>query len=57
MKRVLQRSPQDPPAEMLLAGDATDGETVHVSAGADGLIVGERVSRSGKPRSEDAVLH
>ena len=42
---------------MLLAGDVKDGETVHVSAGADGLIVGERVSRSGRERSSDAVVH
>ena len=57
LKRVIQRSLQDPLAEMLLAGDVKDGETVHVSAGADGLIVGERVTRSGRPRPEDAVLH
>ncbi len=57
LKRVIQRSLQDPLAEMLLAGDVKDGDTVHVSAGSDGLIVGERVSRSGKARPEDAVLH
>jgi ATP-dependent Clp protease ATP-binding subunit ClpB len=57
LKRVIQRALQDPLAEMILAGDVKDGETVHVSAGVEGLIVGERVSRSGKPRPEDAVLH
>ncbi|MFN0113109.1 MAG: ATP-dependent chaperone ClpB [Paracoccaceae bacterium] len=57
LKRVIQRSLQDPLAEMILSGDVKDGETVHVSAGAEGLIVGERVSRTGKPRPEDAVLH
>ncbi|WP_284165776.1 ATP-dependent chaperone ClpB [Frigidibacter sp. SD6-1] len=57
LKRVIQRSLQDPLAEMLLAGDVKDGETVHVSAGADGLIVGERVQRSARPKPEGAVLH
>jgi ATP-dependent Clp protease ATP-binding subunit ClpB len=57
LKRVIQRHLQDPLAEMILAGDVRDGDTVHVSAGADGLMVGERVSRSSRPRPEDAVLH
>jgi ATP-dependent Clp protease ATP-binding subunit ClpB len=57
LKRVIQRSLQDPLAEMILAGDVKDGETVKVGAGAEGLIVGERVSRTAKPRPEDAVLH
>ncbi|MCB2160293.1 MAG: AAA family ATPase, partial [Rhodobacteraceae bacterium] len=57
LKRVIQRHLQDPLAEMILAGDIKDGDTVHVGAGADGLIVGERVSRSSRPRPEDAVLH
>ncbi|MCY1128662.1 ATP-dependent chaperone ClpB [Frigidibacter sp. RF13] len=57
LKRVIQRSLQDPLAEMLLAGDVKDGEVVHVSAGADGLIVGERVQRSTRPKPEGAVLH
>jgi ATP-dependent Clp protease ATP-binding subunit ClpB len=34
-----------------------DGETVHVSAGADGLIVGDRVSASTRPKPDDAVVH
>jgi ATP-dependent Clp protease ATP-binding subunit ClpB len=42
---------------MLLAGDVKDGETVPVTVGAEGLLVGERVGRSGRPRPEDAVLH
>ncbi len=57
LKRVIQRHLQAPLAEMLLAGDVKDGETVHVSAWADGLIVGERVSRSVWPRPEDVMLH
>ncbi|SPH23868.1 Chaperone protein ClpB [Defluviimonas aquaemixtae] len=57
LKRVIQRHLQDPLAEMLLAGDIKDGDTVNVSAGAEGLVVGERVSKSTRPRPEDAVLH
>ncbi|MGB3147201.1 MAG: AAA family ATPase, partial [Paracoccaceae bacterium] len=57
LKRVIQRHLQDPLAEMLLAGDVKDGDRVTVSAGADGLLVGERVSRSSRPRPEDAVVH
>jgi len=30
---------------------------VHVSAGTDGLIVGDRVSSSNRQPPEDAVLH
>jgi len=57
LKRVIQRSLQDQLAEMILAGDVTDGDTVHVSAGTDGLIVGDRVSSSNRQPPEDAVLH
>ncbi len=57
LKRVIQRSLQDQLAEMLLAGDVTDNDTVHVSAGADGLIVGDRISRSNRQPPQDAVLH
>ena len=44
LKRVIQRSLQNPLAEMLLGGEVLDGQTVKVSAGPDGLIVGNRVS-------------
>ncbi len=57
LKRVIQRSLQDQLAEMILAGDVRDGDTVHVSAGSDGLIVGDRVSSSNRQPPEDAVLH
>ena len=57
LKRVLQRALQDQLAEMLLAGDIRDGDSVHVDAGADGLIVGDRVASSKRPRPDDAVLH
>ena len=34
LKRVIQRQLQDPLAEMILAGEVRDGDTVHVTAGA-----------------------
>ena len=57
LKRVIQRSLQDQLAEMILGGDVADGDTVPVSAGADGLIVGDRVSSSNRQPPEDAVVH
>ena len=57
LKRVIQRALQDPLAEMLLAGDVKDGDTVPVSAGADGLLVGDRVSKSNRPAPDNAVVH
>ena len=57
LKRVIQRAIQDPLAEMLLAGDVLDGAAVPVSAGAEGLIIGDRVGTSGRQPPEDAVVH
>ncbi len=57
LKRVIQRALQDPLAEMLLAGEVMDGDTVPVTAGSDGLLVGDRVSASNRPTPDDAVVH
>ncbi|MEC7962404.1 MAG: ATP-dependent chaperone ClpB [Pseudomonadota bacterium] len=57
LKRVIQRALQNPLAEMLLGGDVKDGDTVTVSAGTEGLVIGDRVSASNKPRPNDAVVH
>ncbi|KIN76457.1 ATP-dependent chaperone ClpB [Sulfitobacter mediterraneus] len=57
LKRVIQRALQDPLAEMLLAGDVRDGDTITVSAGTDGLIIGDRVAASNRPKPDDAVIH
>ncbi|MEL6564224.1 MAG: ATP-dependent chaperone ClpB [Pseudomonadota bacterium] len=57
LKRVIQSALQNPLAEMLLAGDIGDGETVHVSTGPEGLLIGDRVSGSNRPRPDDAVIH
>ena len=57
LKRVIQRALQDQLAEMILAGDVLDGSTVSVSAGTDGLIVGDRISASNREKPGDAVVH
>ncbi|WP_375255876.1 ATP-dependent chaperone ClpB [Yoonia sp.] len=57
LKRVIQRALQDQLAEMILAGDVMDGDTISVSAGADGLLVGDRVSSSNREPPQDAVVH
>jgi ATP-dependent Clp protease ATP-binding subunit ClpB len=57
LKRVIQRHLQDPLAEMLLAGDILDGSTVAVTAGVDGLRIGDRVSASRRTPPEAAVVH
>ena len=59
LKRVIQRSLQNPLAEMLLSGEVTDGQTVTVTAGPEGLVVGNRLStgaRSPDDRPADVVL-
>ena len=38
LKRVIQNEVQDPLAEMVLAGEIHDGETVKITAGKDGLM-------------------
>lgn len=57
LKRVIQRALQDQLAEMILAGDVMDGDAISVSAGADGLLVGDRVSSSKRQPPKDAVVH
>ncbi|MGB3247006.1 MAG: ATP-dependent chaperone ClpB [Sulfitobacter sp.] len=57
LKRVIQRTLQDPLAEMLLAGDVHDGDTIPVSAGPDGLIIRDRIAASNKAKPDDATVH
>ena len=57
LKRVIQRHLQDPLAEMILSGDVMDGATVVITAGADGLVIGDRVSASRRVRPVAAVVH
>jgi ATP-dependent Clp protease ATP-binding subunit ClpB len=57
LKRVIQRQLQDPLSEMLLAGDVLDGAVIHVTAGPEGLIIGDRVVPSRRERPPEAVVH
>ena len=57
LKRVIQNAIQNPIAEMLLSGDIDDNDIVNVTAGADGLIVGDRLGKSGISPPEDIVVH
>ncbi|WGH77473.1 ATP-dependent chaperone ClpB [Jannaschia ovalis] len=57
LKRVIQRSLQNPLAEMILAGELGDDAVVPVRAGDEGLIIGDRVATSDRTPPEDAVVH
>ena len=57
LKRVIQSALQNQLAEMLLDGEIDEGDTLPVSAGTEGLIVGDRVSTSNRLPPEDAVVH
>ena len=46
LKRVIQRTLQNPLAGQLLDGSIHDGETVHVSADRDGLIINGRLAEA-----------
>ncbi|MES2539203.1 MAG: ATP-dependent chaperone ClpB [Pseudomonadota bacterium] len=57
LKRVIQRQLQDPLSEMLLAGEILDGSVIRVTAGPEGLIIGDRVVQSRRERPQSAVVH
>jgi ATP-dependent Clp protease ATP-binding subunit ClpB len=57
LKRVIQNALQNPLAEMLLAGDVLDGDTIEVSAGADGLVIGDRIAATNRPKPDEATVH
>ncbi len=57
LKRTIQRALQNHLAEMLLAGELKDGETVRVRTGPEGLFIGETMASSQQHPPEDAVLH
>jgi ATP-dependent Clp protease ATP-binding subunit ClpB len=46
LKRVIQRSLQNPLAGLLLEGTVHDGDTVHVIAGPDGLLINDRLAEA-----------
>ncbi len=45
LKRVIQRAIQDPLSELILEGSVKDGDTVHITASADGLIINDKAVR------------
>jgi ATP-dependent Clp protease ATP-binding subunit ClpB len=45
LKRVIQRYLQDPLAELLLGGKIMDGSTMAVTAGPNGLLIGDHLAR------------
>jgi ATP-dependent Clp protease ATP-binding subunit ClpB len=48
LKRVIQKSVQDPLAERILAGKVNDGDTVRISAAKEGLTIGDEVIATGE---------
>jgi ATP-dependent Clp protease ATP-binding subunit ClpB len=46
LKRVIQKSVQDPLAEMILAGTVKDGETVTLSGGKQGLTFNGKLAQA-----------
>jgi ATP-dependent Clp protease ATP-binding subunit ClpB len=46
LKRVIQKSVQDPLAEMILAGSIKDSEKVSVSAGKQGLTFNGKLAQA-----------
>ena len=57
LKRVIQTALQNQLAEMLLSGDIVDGSVIEVSAGIDGLMIGDRVGASNRPKPDEATVH
>ncbi|MEP4979175.1 ATP-dependent chaperone ClpB [Ascidiaceihabitans sp.] len=57
LKRVIQNALQNPLAEMLLAGDLKDGDTLAVSAGVEGLVIGDRIGSSNRAKPDEATVH
>ncbi len=54
LKRVIQKALQDPLAELLLSGEVLDGAEIDVTAGSDGLILGDYLAAD---RPKAAVVH
>ncbi len=57
LKRVIQRHLQDPLAELILSGEVRDGETIPVTATAEGLVVGGHVSPSTRDEPRETPVH
>jgi ATP-dependent Clp protease ATP-binding subunit ClpB len=46
LKRVIQRSVQNKLATLLLEGSIHENETIHVTAGAEGLVIGGQLAQA-----------
>ncbi len=46
LKRVIQKNLQDPMASLLLSGEIKDGDTIPVTAGETGLVIGAHAPRT-----------
>jgi ATP-dependent Clp protease ATP-binding subunit ClpB len=57
LKRVLQATLRNRLAEMLLANEVMDGDTVSIMAGPDGLIVGDCPSSSPRALKKKPMVH
>jgi ATP-dependent Clp protease ATP-binding subunit ClpB len=57
LKRVIQKYLQDPLAEGILSGRIKDGETVPVTGGVDGLIIGNLPTPATVTRPKGVVLN
>ena len=57
LKRVIQRTLQNQLAEMLLANEVVDGDSVPITVGPDGLIVGDRLSSSSRVPQKKPMVH
>jgi ATP-dependent Clp protease ATP-binding subunit ClpB len=57
LKRVIQRALQDQLAEMILGGDVLEGAVIKVTAGVEGLNVGDRVATSSRIAPPNLPLH
>jgi ATP-dependent Clp protease ATP-binding subunit ClpB len=57
LKRVIQNHLQNQLAEMILAGEVLDGATVKISAGVNGLMIGNRISASRRDVPAEVVVH
>jgi ATP-dependent Clp protease ATP-binding subunit ClpB len=53
LKRVIQKEVQDPLAEMILAGEIADGQTVTISADRSGILIDGRAVGRGRAPAEE----
>jgi ATP-dependent Clp protease ATP-binding subunit ClpB len=57
LKRVIQATIQNQLAQMVLANEVVDGETVSVTTGPSGLIVGGRLTASSSIKQKKPMVH